>query len=152
MSTATGTIAVTGEDLFFSQKRINVYHPPLYFNEVEVVRVNDHKHLGLILDSKLTFEKHINSKIVVARKLIGILKYLSSYIPLKSLTQIYKSFIHPHFDYGDVIYHIPPLTNAYDSSINLNYLMDSIEKIQYQAALVVTGAWQGSSRNKLYDE
>ena len=30
--------------------------------------------------------------------------------------------------------------------------MDSIEKIQYQAALVVTGAWQGSSRNKLYDE
>ena len=44
------------------------------------------------------------------------------------------------------------ITNAYDSSINLNYLMDSIEKIQYQAALEVTGAWQSSSRNKLYEE
>ena len=30
--------------------------------------------------------------------------------------------------------------------------MDSLEKIQYQAALAVTGTWNGSSLNKLYDE
>ena len=30
--------------------------------------------------------------------------------------------------------------------------MEKVEKIQYQAALAVTGTWQGSSRSKLYEE
>ena len=30
--------------------------------------------------------------------------------------------------------------------------MEKVERIQYQAALAITGAWQGSSRSKLYDE
>ena len=30
--------------------------------------------------------------------------------------------------------------------------MERIEKTQYQAALDVTGTWQGTSRNKLCDE
>ena len=62
-------------------------------------------------------------------------------------------FIRPHFDYGDVIYHIPPYTNPYTRNITLNTLMDRIEKFQYHAALVaITGTWQGTSRNKLYEE
>ena len=30
--------------------------------------------------------------------------------------------------------------------------MTKVERIQYQAALAITGAWQGSSRTKMYDE
>ena len=30
--------------------------------------------------------------------------------------------------------------------------MEKVEKIQYQAALAVTGAWQGSDRIKLFEE
>ena len=30
--------------------------------------------------------------------------------------------------------------------------MEKAEWIQYQAALAVTGAWQGSSRSKLYED
>ena len=30
--------------------------------------------------------------------------------------------------------------------------MEKVEIIQYQAALTITGAWQGSSRSKIYDE
>ena len=30
--------------------------------------------------------------------------------------------------------------------------MESIERIQCQAALIITGAWKDSNRNKLYDE
>ena len=65
---------------------------------------------------------------------------------------MYKVFIRPHFDYCDVIYHIPQLTNPFESSITLNTPMERIEKIQYQAAFAITGSWQGTSRNKLYDE
>ena len=78
--------------------------------------------------------------------------FLTQYLSLKSLDQIYKVFIRPHFDYCDVIYHIPHLTNPFESSITLNTLMERTERIQYQAALAITGTWQGTSRNKLYDE
>ena len=30
--------------------------------------------------------------------------------------------------------------------------MEKVERIQYQAALVITGVWQGSSLSKIYDE
>ena len=30
--------------------------------------------------------------------------------------------------------------------------MDGIEKVQYRAALAITGAWQGTNRNKIYEE
>ena len=30
--------------------------------------------------------------------------------------------------------------------------MEKVERIQYQAAILVTGTWQGSSRSKLYEE
>ena len=53
-------------------------------------------------------------------------------------------FIRPHFDYGDVIYHIPPYTNPYNRTITLKPLMDRIEKVQYHAALAITGTWQGT--------
>ena len=40
----------------------------------------------------------------------------------------------------------PPL------GVTLTTSMEKVERIQYQAALAITGAWQGSSRSKLYDE
>ena len=36
--------------------------------------------------------------------------------------------------------------------MSLHDHMEMIEKIKYQAALAVTGAWQGISRVKLYEE
>ena len=30
--------------------------------------------------------------------------------------------------------------------------METVEKTQYQAALAATGAWQGTSRIKIYEE
>ena len=61
-------------------------------------------------------------------------------------------FVRPHLDYCDTIYHIPNITNPFDSSITLSYSMQSIESTQYQAALAITGAWRGSNTSKLYEE
>ena len=126
-------------EVLFSPKINSPNHPPLYFNGSTVSKVNVHKHLGLNLDSKPSFVSHINEKINKAKKLIGILKYLSQYLSPKTLDQMYKIFIRPHFDYCDVIYHTPHLANPFDycdviyptphlanpfeSSITLNALM-----------------------------
>ena len=66
------------------------------------------------------------------------------------LDQMYKTFVRPHLDYCDVIYHIPPKQDQL--GVVLNSVMEMAEKVQYQAALAVTGTWQGSSRSKLYEE
>ena len=132
--------AKQAEEIIFSHKRQSPDHPPLYFNNIEVKRVRDHKHLGLILDSKLSFVGHTNEKITIARKGIGVIKHLATYLPLKSCDQIYKMHVRPHLDYCDIINHIPTISNDFDSSQTLNYQMNALERTQYQAALAVSGA------------
>ena len=46
-------------EVIFSCKKTKPNHPQLIFNGSAVAKVNEQKHLGLTLDSGLTFEKHI---------------------------------------------------------------------------------------------
>ena len=136
----------------FSPKSKPIENPQIYFNDIEVKSIKQHKHLGLILDAKLSFASHINEKLSKARKGLGIIKFLSPYLSIKTLDQLFKLYIRPHLDFCDVIYHIPNITNPFDSLITLNYLMNTLERIQYHAALSITGAWKGTNLNKIYDE
>ena len=63
---------------------------------------------------------------------------------------MYKALVRSHFDYCDVIYDVPSKTHHPPLGRMLGSLMEKVERIQYQAALAITGAWQGSSRSKLY--
>ena len=139
-------------EMLFSRKIKPVHHPKIYFNGSEVQNVRTHKHIGLTLDSKLKFSTHINESLSKARKGLGILKLLSRYLSIKTLNVIFKLYVRPHLDFCDVIYHIPCITNPFDSSINLNYLMNTLERLQYQAALAITGAWKGTNLSKIYEE
>ena len=65
---------------------------------------------------------------------------------------MYKALVRSYLDYCNIIYHIPPIVHHPTLGISLNNLMEKVDRIQYQAALAVTGAWQGSSRVKLYEE
>ena len=126
--------------------------PTNLFNHTEVKSAQHHKYLGLILDSKLSFVKHINEKIAIARKGIGVIKHLAPYLPLKSRNQIYKMHVRPHLDYCDIIFHKPAIHSEFDSSLTLNFQMNALERTQYQAALAVSGAWKGTNSYKIYEE
>ena len=54
------------ENFLFSHKKIRPCHPPLKFNNIDVKRVTEHKHLGLIFDPKLSSLKHITEKAGIA--------------------------------------------------------------------------------------
>ena len=58
------------EEILFSNKHKSPNHPPIYFHHTEVKRVQHHKHLGLILDSKLAVTKHINEKLALRGKVL----------------------------------------------------------------------------------
>ena len=77
----------------------------MFFNGSEVAVKTEHKHLGMILDSKLSFQSHFREAIIKARKGIGIICFLSKYVSRDVLDQIYKLYVRPHLDYGDIIYH-----------------------------------------------
>ena len=70
-------------EVLFSCKKSSPNHLRLILNGIAVAKVNDQKHLGLILDSRLSFEKHINEKIMKSKKIVGILKHLSKFLPLR---------------------------------------------------------------------
>ena len=114
--------------------------------------VIEQKHLGLILDSKLSFERHVNEKLIKGKKGIGIIKYLSKFLPFKTLDQIYKALVRSHLDYCNTIYHIPASNSQINLGVTLNSLMEEVERTQYQAALAITGTWQVTNRSKLYEE
>ena len=94
------------------------------------------------LDAKLNFEKHLDNIMSTVAKTIRLLRKLQAVLPRPSLVTIYKAFIRPHLDYGDIIY-----DQAYNDSFH-----QKLESIQYNAALAITGPIRGTSRAKLYQE
>ena len=67
---------------------------------------------------------------------------LSGFLPHHSLITLYKSFLRLHLDYADIIY---------DQPNNLS-LCNKIETCQCNAAVAITGAIRGSSKERLYQE
>ena len=61
------------------------------------------------------------------------------------LDQIYKLYVRPHLDFGDIIYH------KYDPEMRLTFTQ-RLKQAQYSAALAVAGAWRGTNRQRLYEE
>ena len=133
-------------EVLFSCKKSSPNHPLLIFNGTAVANVNEQKHLGLVLDSGLSFEKHLTQKILKAKKNIGLIKHL------QTRDQMYKALVRPLLDYCDIIYHEPPQLNQPPLGKTLISLMAKVERVQYQAALTVTGAWHGSNHSKRNEE
>ena len=136
----------------FLAKKVSPNHSQLIFNGTVVKKVNEQKHLGLILDSGLSFKKHLDVKIIKANENIAIIKHLSNVLPLKTLDQMYKALVRSYLGYCNIIYHIAPAINPPPELPTFNSLMEKLERVQYQAALAITGAWQGSNCLKLNEE
>ena len=106
-------------DVIFSRKKKLVLHPPLIFNGSPVESAPSEKHLGLILDTKLGFDEHLNQKISKSNKGVGTIKRLRNYLPRNSLLTIYKSFIRPHLDYcGCLLFMISQIMNLLIKKLN----------------------------------
>ena len=62
----------------------------MFFSGSEVVVKVEHKHLSMILDSMLDFQRHVREVIIKARKGIGINHFLSKYVSRNVSDQIYR--------------------------------------------------------------
>ena len=129
------------EDIFSRKLQKSVY-PPLHFNNIAVTQSTSQKHLGRLLDVKPDFQEHLKNIYSRVNKTIVLLRKLHNKLPRIPLLTIYKSFVRPHLDYGDIIY-----DQTYTASFH-----QKIESFQYNSALAIAGAIRGTSKGKLYQE
>ena len=119
------------------------YHTLLVFNNANVSSCKSPKHLGIIwLDSKFTFEEHYKTTLNKTNRTMGLLDKLQSSLPRAALITIYKAFVIPHLDYGDVLYH--QLFNT--------LFHEKLGSIQYNACLALAGAIRRTSKENVYQE
>ena len=130
------------QEAIFYCKNTKSNHTIVFHNESSVAHNLCQKHLGIHLDEKLNFNTHINEKIAKGNKSIKIIYKLACVLPRESLVPIRKSFVGPHYDYDDIIYDQP----------NNDSFCNMIERVQYNAALTITGVIDGTSQLKIYKE
>ena len=96
----------------------------------------------MFLDSKLDFSEQLKTIFQKTNRAIGLLRKLETLLPRAPFITIYELFIRPLLDYVDVIY---------DQTFSMSF-QQKMETIQDNAALAITGAIRGSSKQKLYQE
>ena len=106
-----------------------------------VDRVNCHKHLGIYLTSDLSWSKHIHETCLKAYRKLSVLRSVRL-LHRNTLDLLYKLTIRSVIDYGLIIF------GTTLNQIDLNRL----ERVQYRAAKLVTGALHLTSREKLNEE
>ena len=130
------------QEVIFSKNKKTQTHPIISLNNIQVEKVPYQKNLDILVNENLNFKQHVDSAILKMNKGISNMKRSRHSLPRKSLLTIYKAFLKPFIDYGDTIY---------DQPQNESFC-DRIESVQYKPAVAITGAIEGTSRDKLTQE
>ena len=116
----------------FKSKKLT--YPPLLISNNNVSQ----KHLGVILDFKLTFEDHFHNELAKVNKTICHLGKLRNLSTKTTLITICKAFIRPHMDYGEVLY---------DQAFN-NSFKEKLELIECEACSSINRSNKGYIKRK----
>ena len=129
------------ETMTISRKINKPHYPDIFMNDTPIAEVPNHKHLGLNISKDGTHHTHIDLITEKAYRRLNILRRFKFILDRKTLETIYRTYIRPLLEYADVIW-----------DNNITYLVDKIEKVQMEAARIVTGGIRLVSLNNLYLE
>ena len=80
------------------------YHFPTKEGNKTIPTSTEEKDLGVIFDTTLKFDLHIESIIKKANSMIGLIKRNFSFIDIFIFLKLYKALIRPHLEYGQIIW------------------------------------------------
>ena len=122
----TINIKKTKSMVFGSRHRVKkAGHVDMKINNEPLQQVPSYKYLGLMLDSTLNYNQHIQS---VLHLKLHLLAKLKRYMNDNVAVCIYKSMLLPYFDYADVIYNNANVT-----------LLDKLQRLQNKCLRVCLG-------------
>ena len=129
------------ESLLISRKMNRDHHPSLSMMNQDILEVQSHRHLGVTLSNDGGWHSHIEYIKSKAWPRINIMKKLKFVLDRKSLERIYFCFIRPILEYADV---------TWDNCTQ--HQKDELDKIQNEAARIVTGTTKLVSIRELNNE
>ena len=95
------------------------------------------------MSDNLSWKKHAEETAKKANRCLGILRPLKFILDRASLETLYKSFIRPILEYADIVWDAPDAHR---------HGLDILEKVQTEAARIITGATARCSTENLYKE
>ena len=91
------------EDFLLTLKRINIL-TQLIFDNIPINFVNGHKDLGVTFSNTGQMHSHIENVVLLATKILGIMRKLKYSISRYALNQMYMSFLLPVVEYASVVW------------------------------------------------
>lgn len=97
------------------------------FDGSNVETCSSQKHVGLIMDDKLSFDVHVQTKVSKCYQIIEILRRLPIILSRDALLTLYKMFIRLHLDYQTL----------YMTNLKMNYFVKRLKafKIKHDLSL-----------------
>ena len=97
--------------IFRSSKKCKPSHLNLVIDNDAIKQVDNTNFLGVIIDDKLTWTKHVNIIHGKISMTIGIMRKLRSVLPLDTLFMLYNAFVLPHLNYCSLVWSGTSLNN-----------------------------------------
>ena len=111
------------------------------FSNESVELVKNHKHLGVTLSSNGNWTEHIDNIVKSALKQVNVLRKLKFTLSKQALANIYLSFIRPVMEYACEVW-----DGCFEREV------EKLEKVQLEAARIVTGLTRYANKDALYFE
>ena len=89
--------------MIFSRSKPELPCPPKLCGKV-IERETETRFLGVIVDEKLTWSKHIQTLKSKMCRYIGIMYKIKNLLPIKARLQIYHSFVQSHLNYCSLVW------------------------------------------------
>ena len=81
-----------------------LHPPPVFNNNNNAIQTTSQKHIDIILEIRLSFEKYLETVHCKINKTIGLIRKLQNLLPKSALITLHKAFVRPHLDYGNILY------------------------------------------------
>ena len=90
--------------MIFTPKKLQNFLPNISINNINIEYVNEYKYLGLILDNKLSFKKHVNNLKARLNSLVGASYSLKNILSLNAARSFYHGMAASLINYLIVIW------------------------------------------------
>ena len=91
------------EAVLLTLKKLDIL-PHLIFDNIAIIFVDSHKHLGVTLNSNGQWHTHIENIVNSATKILVIMRKLKYSISRNALNQMYMSYMLPVVEYASVVW------------------------------------------------
>ena len=117
----------------------NTYHMSRYEGgSVDLEVVLHEKDIGVTIDSKLNFDKHIQTQINKANMMVGIIRRSFKFMDMETFCLLFKALVRPHLEYASSVW--SPYKKKH---------IESIENVQRRATKMLPGLSNLSYEDRL---